>query len=381
MLCWRSWRREEERRGSGEDGRRKRRRRRRSGLRRSGEKNATEAVTEVGEKEVTVVKEDTMMDTGSVQAAAKAAPAVLAAGLGLGLVVIVTACVVYREPIAVALGQFMLVVEGLGPKGYLLFVVVYTLLEVLAVPAAPLTMTAGALFGVPLGASLVLTSATAAACLSFVVTRYLARDRVMKLAERIDNEGKWKAVDAAIGRDGFRVVLLLRLSPLLPFALSNYLYGLSSVPLNEYAAGSFLGMIPGTVAYVAAGTVGKKLLLNTEGTHICVCCSCMFRTIVTKSACAFVLLYSSRSLLSLFLDRSLYTYICTHRWRRITRVTFVRKNQSHMISAHRRQEQLSCRRARSRVPGRRAIIVIQIMRRAVLTDITIIERSLKPEAQ
>ena len=62
-------------------------------------------------------------------------------------------------------------------------------------------------------------------------------------------------------------LLLLRLSPLLPFALSNYLYGLTSVPLNEYAAGSFLGMIPGTVAYVAAGTVGKKLLLNAEGRH------------------------------------------------------------------------------------------------------------------
>ena len=74
-----------------------------------------------------------------------------------------------------------------------------------------------------------------------------------------------------IGRDGFRVVLLLRLSPLLPFALSNYLYGLTSVPLSDYALGSFLGMIPGTVAYVAAGTVGKKLLLTPEGNLSLLC--------------------------------------------------------------------------------------------------------------
>ena len=212
------------------------------------------------------VRGEAAKEAEELQGAAAKTTSFLAGGLAAGLFVLVGLGVVFKDPLAVALGNFMVVVEGLGPRGYILFALVYTLLEVLAVPAAPLTMTAGALFGVPLGAALVLTSATAAACVSFMVTRYLARDRVMALAEKIGN-GKWKAVDAAIGRDGFRVVLLLRLSPLLPFALSNYLYGLTSVPLNEYAAGSFLGMIPGTVAYVAAGTVGKKLLLNAEGRH------------------------------------------------------------------------------------------------------------------
>ena len=68
------------------------------------------------------------------------------------------------------------------------------------------------------------------------------------------------AIDAAIGKESFKVVLLLRLSPLLPFALSNYLYGLTSVDLGPYVLGSWLGMLPGTFAYVSAGDVGKVVL-------------------------------------------------------------------------------------------------------------------------
>ncbi len=64
---------------------------------------------------------------------------------------------------------------------------------------------------------------------------------------------QFAAIDRAIGKDSFRVVLLLRLSPLLPLALSNYLYGLTSVDLVPYVLGSWVGMLPGTLAYVTAG--------------------------------------------------------------------------------------------------------------------------------
>ena len=117
-------------------------------------------------------------------------------------------------------------------------------------PAVPLTMTAGVIFGVPAGAAVVSVSATLAATVAFLIARYVARDRVQALAA---SNPRWAAVDAAIGRDGFRVVTLLRLSPLLPLAASSYLYGLTSVDLVSYVAGSWLGMLPGTVAYVAAG--------------------------------------------------------------------------------------------------------------------------------
>ncbi len=56
---------------------------------------------------------------------------------------------------------------------------------------------------------------------------------------------RFAAIDRAIGRDSFRVVTLLRLSPLLPLAASNYLYGLTSVELAPYVLGSWLGMLPG----------------------------------------------------------------------------------------------------------------------------------------
>ena len=75
-----------------------------------------------------------------------------------------------------------------------------------------------------------------AATVAFLIARYLARDRILKLAK--DNK-KFLAIDKAIGADGFRVVTLLRLSPLLPFSLGNYLYGLTSVQLGPYVLGRY----------------------------------------------------------------------------------------------------------------------------------------------
>lgn len=71
---------------------------------------------------------------------------------------------------------------------------------------------------------------------------------------------KFQAIDRAIGEEGLKVVILLRLSPLLPLAASNYLYGLTSVSLADYALGSWLGMLPGTVAYVSFGEVSKNVI-------------------------------------------------------------------------------------------------------------------------
>jgi uncharacterized membrane protein YdjX (TVP38/TMEM64 family) len=74
-----------------------------------------------------------------------------------------------------------------------------------------------------------------------------------------DNK-KFLAIDKVIGEDGFRVVTLLRLSPLLPFSIGNYLYGLTSVKLLPYILGSWLGMLPGTWAYVSAGATGRAFI-------------------------------------------------------------------------------------------------------------------------
>jgi uncharacterized membrane protein YdjX (TVP38/TMEM64 family) len=112
--------------------------------------------------------------------------------------------------------------------------------QVLAIPAVPLTMSAGLLFGSLYGTILVSISGTLAATASFLIARYLARDRIVAMAK---NNKKFLAIDKAIGEDSFRVVTLLRLSPLLPFSIGNYLYGLTSVKLLPYVLGRYFFLI------------------------------------------------------------------------------------------------------------------------------------------
>jgi uncharacterized membrane protein YdjX (TVP38/TMEM64 family) len=175
----------------------------------------------------------------------------------LGLAALAAVAVAARGPLTEFVQYFSAVVDDLGPAGYLAYGLVYAGLEVLAVPAIPLTMTAGVVFGVVPGTAVVSAAATAAATASFLIARYAAREKVQAYAAK---SPRFAAVDRAIGRDGLRVVTLLRLSPLLPLAASSYLYGLTSVELGPYVLGSWLGMLPGTVAYVAAGSYGRALL-------------------------------------------------------------------------------------------------------------------------
>ncbi|MED6123677.1 hypothetical protein PIB30_051377, partial [Stylosanthes scabra] len=163
----------------------------------------------------------------------------------------------YKDQINSFLTQFSVFIEGYGPAGYALFVAVYAGLEILAIPAIPLTMSAGLLFGSVIGTIIVSISGTVAASVAFLIARYFARERILKLVE---GNKKFLAIDKAIGENGFRVVTLLRLSPLLPFSLGNYLYGLTSVKFVPYVLGSWLGMLPGTWAYVSAGAFGRAII-------------------------------------------------------------------------------------------------------------------------
>lgn len=81
------------------------------------------------------------------------------------------------------------------------------------------------------------------------------RQLFLQVLELAEGNKQFKVIDKAIGKQGFKVVTLLRLSPLLPLALSNYFYGLTSVDLPSYVGASWLGMLPGTIAYVTAGVV------------------------------------------------------------------------------------------------------------------------------
>jgi len=140
----------------------------------------------------------------------------------------------------------------LGPWGPVIFVGLYVVATVLFVPGLVLTLGAGAVFGVALGSVCVSISATLGATAAFLVGRYLARDAI---ARKIEKNEKFSTIDRAVADEGWKIVLLTRLSPVFPFTLLNYAFGLTRVKLSHYVLASWLGMIPGTVMYVYLGSL------------------------------------------------------------------------------------------------------------------------------
>ena len=140
----------------------------------------------------------------------------------------------------------------LGPWGPVIFVGLYVVATVLFVPGSVLTLGAGAVFGVVLGSVCVSISATLGATAAFLVGRYLARDAI---ARKIEKNEKFATIDRAVADEGWKIVLLTRLSPVFPFTLLNYAFGLTRVKLWHYVLASWIGMIPGTVMYVYLGSL------------------------------------------------------------------------------------------------------------------------------
>ena len=147
-------------------------------------------------------------------------------------------------------------VAGLGPTGVIAFVAIYILACLFMLPGSVLTLGAGAVFGVARGSVIVSVSATLGATAAFLVGRYLARDRVAKM---IEGNERFRAIDEAVGREGWKIVGLTRLSPVFPFNLLNYAYGITKVSLRDYFLASWIGMIPGGVMYVYLGSLAGSL--------------------------------------------------------------------------------------------------------------------------
>ena len=150
--------------------------------------------------------------------------------------------------------ELLATIEKLGPWGYAVFFVVYVLACVFFIPGSVLTLGAGALYGVVVGSILVSVSSTIGATAAFLVGRYLARDWV---ARRIEKNEKFNAIDHAVAREGWKIVGLTRLSPVFPFSLLNYAYGLTKVSLRDYVLASWIGMMPGTIMYVYLGSLAR----------------------------------------------------------------------------------------------------------------------------
>ena len=145
-------------------------------------------------------------------------------------------------------------VDRLGTVGFLVFIAIYILATIFLLSGAVLTLGAGTIFGVVNGSILVSVASTLAATVAFLIGRYLARDWV---AKQIENQPKFKAINAATEREGWKIVGLTRLSPVFPFVFLNYAFGLTKVSLQDYVIASWIGMMPGTIMYVYLGSIGK----------------------------------------------------------------------------------------------------------------------------
>jgi uncharacterized membrane protein YdjX (TVP38/TMEM64 family) len=153
-------------------------------------------------------------------------------------------------------------VSRMGVVGVLIFIGVYAIATVLLAPGAILTIGAGFAFGLWKGFLAVSAGATLGASLAFLVARFIARRKIEAIART--NE-KFQRIDSAIGKEGAKLIFLLRLSPLIPFNLSNYFYGLTSVKFWPYVLASWIGMMPGTLLYVYIGTAGKAAVSVAAG--------------------------------------------------------------------------------------------------------------------
>lgn len=160
-------------------------------------------------------------------------------------------------------------VKGLGPTGVVYYALIYMIAEILAVPATPLTLSAGYLFGLQNGILTVLVGATGAACVGFWISRTFLREYVEStlLAPAPDGSSPntLAKLDKAISKEGFKLLVLIRLSPIFPFSVTNYLYGASSIDFGSYLFGTLVGFVPTTTAYVYTGMVGQALTAGNGG--------------------------------------------------------------------------------------------------------------------
>jgi uncharacterized membrane protein YdjX (TVP38/TMEM64 family) len=152
-------------------------------------------------------------------------------------------------------------INSLGAIGGIVFIGIYIIATLAFLPAALLTLGAGVIFGVIWGSLYVFIGATLGAIAAFLGGRYLAQGWVK---EKISSYKKFAIIDKAVSKEGLKIVLLVRLSPLFPFNLLNYAFGITSVSFQDYLIGS-VGMIPGTIMYVYFGSlVGDIALIGSK---------------------------------------------------------------------------------------------------------------------
>lgn len=171
---------------------------------------------------------------------------------------LIVAALIYlwtQAPVMQWIDTLRLWILSLGWTGVVAFVVLYVVITIVLGPATALTLMAGLAYGA-WGFVLVVSSATLAAAVAFLIGRYLAHDRVNRW---IADKPKLLALNRAVSEEGWRVVALMRLSPVLPYGLQNYLFSVTHVGFMPFVVATLLGIMPATALYVYIGSLGQAI--------------------------------------------------------------------------------------------------------------------------
>lgn len=149
-------------------------------------------------------------------------------------------------------------IDSFGSWGPAVFLLFYIVAVVVLVPGSMLALLAGLAYGM-WGLPLALAAATTGASISFLIARHLLRSQVQAMTRR---RLVWRAFERAVSEGGWRIVGLVRLSPVLPFNLQNYFFGITRIPFRHYLPATLLGIVPGTTVNVSLATAGHAMSVD-----------------------------------------------------------------------------------------------------------------------
>jgi uncharacterized membrane protein YdjX (TVP38/TMEM64 family) len=174
--------------------------------------------------------------------------------VGGGILAVIVVAAFWQLDWKGAILPFIQSIDRLGVWGPVVFILVYMTATVVLFPPSILSLGAGAIFGFWKGALLVLIGANLGATAAFLIGRHFARDW---LASKLQDKPRLKALDRAVAEEGWKIVLLMRLSPIFPFKLLNYALGLTRVSVSGYVIASVVGNTPGALVWVYSGTLAR----------------------------------------------------------------------------------------------------------------------------
>jgi len=152
------------------------------------------------------------------------------------------------------LAQSQTTFQHLGPLGLLLYAAGIAVLQMVFVPLSPFGVAAGAMFGFWGGVITITIGTNVGAAINFLLARYIARKSISR---RLEGNERFRVIDAAVGREGWKIIALLRLCPL-PFGLANYCYGLTAIRFWPYFFATFFAIIPANCFFVWLGASAQE---------------------------------------------------------------------------------------------------------------------------